>query len=183
MEHMVRTRWFENPNRGCSHFSHDVWSLYEYLIYYATEDFVCLLSGHVGPSPLMFTIESRMIIVLWESNPIPFKRMFFLVYILGATQNYRCPIKISDWLGTSILCIPNWRAPKRKTTPMLSLKWSMMLVRFPSWSKSLCNPVFFWRWKSWTDMDKPAGTYLPQGQAPRFPNGWLKTSCSLWWYP
>jgi hypothetical protein len=33
--------WYEisaNPNRGCSHFPHDVWSAYQYLSHYQSED-------------------------------------------------------------------------------------------------------------------------------------------------
>ena len=56
-----------------------------------------------------------------------------------------------------------------------------------SWSKSICNlktgitrivTVSFQRLTSWTGMDKPACTYLPQGQSPKFPHDWLKISSS-----
>ena len=33
----------------------------------------------------------------------------------------------------------------------------------------------FWRWTPSMGANKPTDTYLLQGQAPRFPYGWLKT--------
>ena len=35
------------------------------------------------------------------------------------------------------------------------------------------------RWTPWTWANKLASTYLPQGQAPRYPRAWLKISDSL----
>ena len=61
---------------------------------------------------------------------------------------------------------------------------------FSSLSESICNTetgitiirgapstiASFWRWTPWTCIYKLPNTYLPQGQAPRFPHDWLKIS-------
>ena len=75
---------------------------------------------------------------------------------------------------------------------MLPLAWVMVLLDFrvglslyvilkhAEWE--LEGPpkttAFFQRWRPWTRMDKLVGTYLPQGQAPRFPPDRLQISSS-----
>jgi len=62
------------------------------------------------------------------------------------------------------------------------------IVSFSTWSESICNldtdimritgtsmtTASFRRWTPWMGTDKPTDTSLPQGQASRFPQGWLK---------
>ena len=37
VKHAIPMKWLANPNRGCSHFPHDIRSLYEYLTLYQSE--------------------------------------------------------------------------------------------------------------------------------------------------
>jgi hypothetical protein len=47
MKRVISMRWLANPNRGHSHFSHEIWSSREYLIHYQSED-SHLLIGQIG---------------------------------------------------------------------------------------------------------------------------------------
>ena len=90
-------------------------------------------------------------------------------------------------------CINPKAKKERKTTLMLPLAWIMVLLHFQvalslnvflirayCWLKGPPKTTAsFQRWTPWTHVDKPTGVYLPQGQAPRFPDGWLKMSGSL----
>jgi hypothetical protein len=38
MKDPLSTRWLAYPNQGCTHFPHNIWSLYEYIIHYQSED-------------------------------------------------------------------------------------------------------------------------------------------------
>ena len=38
MKYVISTRWLASPNQGLSHFHHNFWSSYEYLINFHNED-------------------------------------------------------------------------------------------------------------------------------------------------
>ena len=62
MKHAISARWLANPNQGFSHFPHNCWNLYEYLILYQTED-LCAHEMVIWVVPIMLTIEPRMVII------------------------------------------------------------------------------------------------------------------------
>ena len=47
MKHVISMRWLANPNRGHSHFSHEIWSSCEYFIQAQSEDSHSL-NGQIG---------------------------------------------------------------------------------------------------------------------------------------
>ena len=59
MKHKISMTWLANPNRGRSHFPHNVWSLYEYTNLYQSEDFRAHYA-HIGP-PITLTIELKTV--------------------------------------------------------------------------------------------------------------------------
>ena len=79
---------------------------------------------------------------------------------------------------------------------MLPSVWIVVLLHFPVGLGLYVIPkqeiresegprrliAFFQRWTPWTDVDNPEGTYLLQGQAPRFPYGmlWIIYSSPGW---
>jgi len=85
-----------------TYFPHDVWSSYEYLVHCQSEDFLCLLYGHVCLYSIMLTIEPGIIYYIMSTRtPISLKHMSFLLSIIGATWNniplkHRCPVKINS---------------------------------------------------------------------------------------
>jgi hypothetical protein len=62
----------------------------------------------------------------------------------------------------------------------VALSLNVFLIRAYCWLKGPPKTTAsFQRWTPWTRVDKPTGVYVPQGQAPRFPDGWLKMFGSL----
>ena len=65
-------------------------------------------SDHIGPLNLMFTIEPRMVNILWAHNPISNVPHVFLMSILNYKPcciplNYRCPIKKSEHIRSTYI--------------------------------------------------------------------------------
>ena len=62
-----------------------------------------------------------------------------------------------------------------------SLSWSKFIYNLETCMRIRGPPkttASFKRWTPWTVLDKSTCTYIPQGLAPRFPDGWLKISGS-----
>lgn len=85
----------------------------------------------------------------------------------------------SSWFIRSIVFFPTLgNHKKRKATLLLPQMWSMGLLHFSSWNKSICNPemrinkirgplkntMSCQRWIPEMNGDKFVKTYLPQGQ-------------------
>ena len=45
---LVQDGWLPYPNQGCSHFSHNFGSSYEYLVHHQSEDHVSYIVIHVS---------------------------------------------------------------------------------------------------------------------------------------
>ena len=103
MKHANSTRWLavcrSRPWPFSSSFLELIWI--SYLL--SNLRFLCLLSGHMGPS-FMLTIESRTVTIFWVCGPISLKHMCFQRLLLEphlttCTQTpYRCLIKRSNWI-------------------------------------------------------------------------------------
>ena len=51
MKYIISRSQLTNPTQGHSHFLHNFWSSYEYIIHYQSGDSRALLNGHMGPPP------------------------------------------------------------------------------------------------------------------------------------
>jgi hypothetical protein len=86
---MICTRWLANPNWGRSHFPHDRWSSYGYLIHYQNEDFKMLSKWSCRSSPNMLTMEPNIMVIIFGTySPISFWHMSLCLYpFIVATPN------------------------------------------------------------------------------------------------
>ena len=78
MKHVISTRWLINLGQGGSHFPHNFWRSYVYLIY--LKILVLIINAHTIhppplPPPYMLIVESRMVIIFCKWSPISFKHM------------------------------------------------------------------------------------------------------------
>ena len=86
---------------------------------------------------------------------------------------------------------PTWGEKKERKKEDLNVATSTNYGLAPFWvglslyvisKHALWEPqktiASFRRWPFWMGIDKPTDTYLPWGQVPSFPHGWLKMSSS-----
>lgn len=86
----TRTSWHRNPNQGCSSFSYNIWSLYEYLIHYRSEGSLCYYLIYNSPQ-FCWLFSVSFILRSTFGHTRPFKKINQI--IIGFYLKWWVPLK------------------------------------------------------------------------------------------
>lgn len=139
MKHMLSTRWSTNLNWSCNHFPHYIFSSYEFLVHFQSEDPLQIKWSCYPPppAPTMLAIEDIMVTIFWAHGSICFKHIVFLEpHLILYHSNIDIQLRYISELCTSTLNIkilntrlshgihPGW-IPYCRVEWRLEAQWSL----------------------------------------------------------